>query len=82
MDDKMEMESEEVGMGSLPKSFFGKMPPKPGSTVTIKIVDMDEDDDGMVDVQIAGTGAGMEEEAAAESDIMAGIDKIPATDRM
>lgn len=76
------MEAEEVGMGSLPKSFFGKMPPKAGSSVTIKIVDMDEDEDGMVDVQIVGSGAGMEEEAEAESDIMAGIDEIPATDRI
>lgn len=76
------MEAEEVGMGSLPKSFFGKMPPKPGASVTIKIVDMDEDEDGMVDVQIVGAENGEMEEVEAESDLMAGIDEIPATDRI
>ena len=77
-----EMETEEIGVASLPKSFFGKSLPKPGASVTIKIVDMDEDEDGVVDVQIAGTGGDMEEEAAAESDLMSGIDQIPETDRI
>lgn len=76
-----ELEAEEIAVATLPKSFFGKALPKTGSSVTIKIVDMDEDEDGVVDVQIAGTGGDMEE-AMAESDLMSGIDRIPETDRI
>jgi hypothetical protein len=79
MDEKPEteeMEEMEVDSAFLPGSFF-KGTAKPGTRVSLEIVDVDGDS-GEVEVRVAGAE---EEEEPMGRDMVAGIDSIPMMER-
>lgn len=76
MAQKPEMEEMEVDSAFLPGSFF-KGNAKPGTRVSLEIVDVDGDS-GEVEVRVAGAE---EEEEPMGSDMVAGIDSIPMMER-
>lgn len=84
--DKMKMEEEsDAGKAFIPRSVFGKMDLKPGQTVSMSIVDLEDGEngeDGEVQVKVMGdqeeeAQEGSDKGSDSESPMMAGIDSIP-----
>lgn len=76
-----DMDSEEImpeaDVAYLPKTIFGTKKLTKGQRVSFEIVEVDDEEDGEVEIKVVSTDGG--EPVAEESAMIAGVDDIPAS---